>query len=72
MTIEDKEIGLKIAVNSVEAFWIKVRDDARKMFEEIIPKEMKNLSDLDMLNREIAKMADKKAHDATLESNPSV
>jgi hypothetical protein len=68
MVIEDVELGLKVAENSTESFWLRVRDDARKMFEEIIPARAKELSDLDLLNREIAKMADQKATEAVISS----
>lgn len=52
MVVEDKELGLKVAVNEEEAYW----QTMKKQSEESIVQSNRNIA----LSEEIIKFADKK------------
>lgn len=57
--LEDKDLGLVVAEDKEEAFWIKIRDQASKVANEIIPEQIKALEDEKKLNLWIAENASK-------------
>ena len=59
MVLENEELGLVIADNPEEAFWIRIRDQATKVANEIIPEQIKRLEEEKKLNLWISENASK-------------